>query len=133
MTLRFGGIVSLLILLRLVLFFLFLSTEGEFLEADSGYYLRLAEILREHHVFSDSVQAPFHPQIFRTPGYPAFLALLSMLGMQSPYWTVLWQELIYGCYMAAFFYYGKPLFGEKAVKIGLIFLLLEPGGLSTQK
>jgi 4-amino-4-deoxy-L-arabinose transferase-like glycosyltransferase len=130
---RFSLVIGLLILFRIILFFLFIAFDGEYLEEDSGYYLWLANNLIENHVFSQSAEAPFAPQIFRTPGYPAFLAMIDMLGMKSLYWVVFWQELLYGLYMAVFYYCGKPLFGERIIKIGLLFLLLEPGGLSTPK
>jgi 4-amino-4-deoxy-L-arabinose transferase-like glycosyltransferase len=130
---RFSWIVGLLILFRIIIYVYFVGLEGEYLEEDSGFYLWLADILREHHVFSQSEQAPFSPHIFRTPGYPAFLVLLHKLGMASPYWTAFWQELIYGLSVLLFYRYGKTFFGEKLTRIAVVFLLLEPGGLSTPK
>jgi len=100
---------------------------------DSPVYLTMSENLLQHHVFSMSSSEPFPPDVFRTPGYPFFLALIQGLGMHSFYWTVFWQELIYLACIALFFVQGRPLFGEKIVRIGVIFLLLEPGGLSYPK
>ncbi len=130
---NFAWVVAILILIRIVFFVCFVVFDGQYLEEDSGYYIWLADILREHHVFSQTDQPPFSPQLFRTPGYPTFLALLKELGMESPYWAVLWQELIYGLCVFIFFHYGKPLFGGKITRLGVIFLLIEPGGLSTPK
>ncbi len=130
---NFGHIVGILILLRIIFFISFVVFDGQYLEEDSGYYLWLADILREHHVFSPSDKPPFSPELFRTPGYPAFLALLKAIGMEGPYWVALWQELIYGLSVFIFFYCGKPLFGGKITRLGVIFLLIEPGGLSVPK
>jgi 4-amino-4-deoxy-L-arabinose transferase-like glycosyltransferase len=130
---RFSQIVGALIIFRIIVFVCFLGLDGEYLEEDSGYYLWLADILREHHVFSQTDKPPFSPQIFRTPGYPAFLVFLYELGMESPYWATFWQEIIYGLSIFLFYRYGKHFFGKKIIQTGVIFLLLEPGGLSTPK
>lgn len=129
----FRWLVGTLIILRIVLLACFIASAGEYMEADSEYYLRLSKILADHGVFSQSEPPTVNPQIFRTPGYPAFLAMLHLTGMESPYWAVFWQEIIYAACMAIFFFYGKPLFGNKITRLGLLFLLLEPGGLSTPK
>lgn len=130
---RFSQIVGLLIIFRIIVYAFFLGLDGEYLEEDSGYYLWLADILREHHVFSQTDKPPFSPQIFRTPGYPAFLVFLYELGMESPYWATFWQEIIYGFSIFLFYRYGKHFFGKKIIQTGVIFLLLEPGGLATPK
>lgn len=130
---RYSWIVGILILFRLIVYACFVGFEGEYLTDDSGSYLSTAENLREHHVFSESDESPFSPSLFRTPGYPIFLAFLHELGMASPYWATFWQELIYGLSVFLFYRYGKPFFGEKLARIGVIFLLLEPGGLSIPK
>lgn len=46
---------------------------------DSEQYLRLAENLRLYGVFSQSVSAPFYPDVVRTPGYPVWLAFWGWL------------------------------------------------------
>lgn len=130
---RFSWVVGALILFRIIVYACFLGFDGEYLEEDSGYYLWLADILREHHVFSQSDIPPFSPQIFRTPGYPVFLVFLHELGMESPYWATFWQEIIYGLSIFIFYRYGKRFFSEKLIQMGVIFLLIEPGGLSTPK
>jgi 4-amino-4-deoxy-L-arabinose transferase-like glycosyltransferase len=92
-------------------------------------YIDLASNLIEHQVFSLSQQAPFLPEVFRTPGYPAFLALIRWSGMENPYWTVFWQELVYASTVWIFYHYGKTVFDRNLQRAGLLFLLLDPGGL----
>ena len=130
---HFKMIIGMLVLLRIILFVFFVTAEGQYIEEDSGYYIWLADILREHHVFSQDSKPPFIPQVFRTPGYPVFLALIKSLGMISPYWVVFWQELIYGASCFVFYHFAQKIFTKSVTRAGLIFLLLEPGGLATPK
>ncbi len=52
------------------------------LTGDSKGYVLLAENMRAHGVFSVATSAPFYPESFRAPGYPAFLALIfSIVGV----------------------------------------------------
>lgn len=48
---------------------------------DSAHYLILSENLSAHGVFSRALQAPFYPDLARTPGYPVFLLTLQSLGL----------------------------------------------------
>jgi 4-amino-4-deoxy-L-arabinose transferase-like glycosyltransferase len=130
---RFGWFIGILILLRVFLFLYFVISKGQYYSPDSGLYIDLATNMVKFGVFSLSPGAPFVPEIFRTPGYPAFLALLEILGMESPYWAVFWQELIYAGCILMFYQYGRTIFGNKITRIGVIFLLLEPGGLTYPK
>ena len=50
---------------------------------DAAEYLRLASNLLHHGVFSDSQHTPFDPNVLRSPGYPALLALLQACGLGS--------------------------------------------------
>ena len=96
-------------------------------------YLQLAANISDHFVFSRETVAPFTPEVFRTPGYPAFLAIFHKLGIKSLYWVAFFQELVYlGC-VGMFFRYGRVLFSEKMVRAGVLFLLVEPGGLAYPK
>ncbi len=124
----FRVFIGLVIALKIGMFWYFVKY-GQFVDNDSALYIKLAENLINHQVFSESSVAPFEAQVFRTPGYPAFLAGLTILGMEGPYWTVFWQELIYGFCIFMFYHYGKHLFDRNIVIAGVIFLLLEPGGL----
>ncbi len=48
---------------------------------DTAGYWRLAQNLADHGIFSRSENSPLVPDAFRTPGYPAFLALFHVLGL----------------------------------------------------
>jgi 4-amino-4-deoxy-L-arabinose transferase-like glycosyltransferase len=123
----FKAFIALVVLLKIGIFLYFVEY-GQFVENDSVHYLKLAKNLARHHVFSMSSAAPFEPQVIKSPGYPAFLAILSLMGMKGPYWIVFWQELLYGLCIFLFFFYGKRLFDRNIVIAGVIFLLLEPAG-----
>lgn len=49
---------------------------------DSAQYLQLAHNLLHHGEFSQSLSAPFYPDVVRTPGYPLWLVLFGW--MNSP-------------------------------------------------
>ncbi len=122
----FRVFVGVVIALKLASFWYFVKY-GQFVDNDSALYIKLAENLLNLQVFSESSVAPFDAHVFRTPGYPAFLALLSLLGMEGNYWAVFWQEIIYGFCIFLFYHFGKSLFDRNIVIAGVIFLLLEPG------
>jgi 4-amino-4-deoxy-L-arabinose transferase-like glycosyltransferase len=130
---NFRLLIAVLVLVRTIAFVYFVMIDGHLMTFDSPPYLNLADNLIENQVFSSAQQPPFSAHVWRTPGYPIFLALISLLGMKSLYWVVFWQELVYGVFAFIFYRYGKPLFGEKITKIGLVFLLIEPGGLAFPK
>jgi len=130
---RFRHIVVLLVLFRIGLLAYFVLTEGKYLYPDSPMYLALAENLIKHHVFSLSATEPFIPHVFRTPGYPVFLAIFNFLGVENPYLIVLVQEIIYAATIVGFYFLSRGLFDRNMIRGGLIFLLLEPGGLTYPK
>ena len=151
----FALAVAILITLRFVLFVLFVVSGGQYVHPDTAIYLELAGQMFENGVFVlpetqslviepfgvPSAQAgrvlqsdvPYGPEVFRTPGYPAFLAALSWLGISNPYGIVFIQELIYGLAVFIFYKYGRALFSEKILRAGLIFMLIDPGGFAFPK
>ncbi len=124
----FRGFIGLVIALKIGMFWYFVEY-GQFVDNDSALYIKLAENLVNNQVFSESSVAPFAAEVFRTPGYPLFLATLTSLGMEGLSWAVFWQELIYGFCIFMFYHFGKRLFDRNIVIAGVIFLLLDPGGL----
>jgi 4-amino-4-deoxy-L-arabinose transferase-like glycosyltransferase len=130
---NFRLLIILVVLVRIIAFVYFVMIEGQYMTFDSPPYLNLAENIIDNQVFSTAKQPPFSAHVWRTPGYPLFLAFISLLGMKSLYWVVFWQELVYGIFAYIFYRYGKPIFGEKIAKIALVFLLIEPSGLAFPK
>jgi hypothetical protein len=63
---------------------------------DGPEYLQLASNLLHHGVFSDARHAPFDPNVLRSPGYPAVLALLEAAGLGSPAAIRLFQLMLLG-------------------------------------
>jgi len=120
-------------MLRIILFVYFVETKGEAYSADSYLYLHLADNICKHLVFSRDTLPPFTPEVFRTPGYPVFLAILKLLGVPGPYGTAAVQEIIYLACVMSFLRYGRIVFAQKIVWAATIFLLLEPGGLAYPK
>jgi len=54
-----------------------LHTKAVLAVPDAPEYVRLADNLASHRVFSRDVETPFTPELFRTPGYPLLIALLA--------------------------------------------------------
>ena len=129
----FVFLVGISIAFRIVFFIYFVLVKGDVYSADSYLYIDLAKNLVDHFEFARNAHAPFTPEVFRTPGYPAFLAVIQVLGMHNLYWTVFWQEIIYLACVLMFFYYGRTLFSRNTLRICVLFMLLEPGGLAYPK
>lgn len=58
---------------------------------------------------------------------------MGYLGINSPYGVVLCQEILYLLTLWIFNRYGQPVFGRTITRIGLLFLLIEPGGTAYPK
>ncbi len=143
--------VGLLIFFRLTVFVYFVVSNGQYIHPDSALYLELAGqlietgdffllsnqpieikpfgILSENSGRVLQSRPPLGPEVFRTPGYPAFLVLLHWFGIDNPYAIVFVQELIYGLSIFIFYRYGRQLFNKNLVKAGVIFMLFSSGGL----
>ena len=120
-------VVSLLIIFRIVAYYYFVVTGGHYIHPDSALYIELAgQLIETGDFFLPKYQPieikpfgilsensgrvlqsnpPLGPEVFRTPGYPAFLVLLHWLGINNPYAIVFVQELIYG--LSIFIFYRK--------------------------
>jgi 4-amino-4-deoxy-L-arabinose transferase-like glycosyltransferase len=150
-SLWFTIIVSLLIIFRIAIYIYFVVSGGQYVHPDSALYLELAgQLIETGNFFLPSnppieikpfgilsensgrvlqSRPPLGPEVFRTPGYPAFLVLLHWFGIDNPYAIVFVQELIYGLSIYIFYRYGRPLFNTNLVRAGVIFMLFGSGGL----
>jgi hypothetical protein len=143
--------VVILIILRIGLYAFFVFNGGLYVHPDSAIYLELASGLLENGAFylpktqpiviepfgilsenSGRVMlsnAPSGPEVFRTPGYPFFLAVLAEVGISSPYALVFCQEILYIISVFIFYYFGRSLFGVHITRLAVVFMLLDSGGL----
>ncbi len=147
----FPATVGVLIFFRTALYLYFVMSGGNYIHPDSALYLELAEHLIETGDFflpssqPDIIQpfgipssqtmrilfsdVPAGPEIFRTPGYPVFLVVLHWLNIDNPYSIVLIQEIIYGVSIFIFYHYGQQLLNKNIMRAGVIFMLINSGGL----
>lgn len=84
----------------------------------------LAKNLVENRVFSRSLEAPFEPDVWRTPGYPIFVAIFySLFG--NFYSVLLGHLLLLFLTVILIFKIAKKLFGQKwAILLSVIYILL---------
>jgi 4-amino-4-deoxy-L-arabinose transferase-like glycosyltransferase len=74
---------------------------------DAVEYNQYALNLVRHGVFSNDFSTPFYPGVTRTPGYPAFLALLHLIAMHSGLLVQIVQFVLVG--VIAWLVYGIAL------------------------
>ncbi len=124
------GVVCRLYLVALVIRLLwaapvFLHPERA-LDPDSHAYRKLALNLLHEHRFSQDFPEPGTPEVFRTPGYPLFLALVFGLFGPGLRWVVLVQVLL-GAWVPVLTLLAlrRPL-GHRPALYGAWFLALWP-------
>ena len=125
----FPAAVILLVALRTAFVVAIFAVDGDLHRPDSPLYLVLAQNLGALGWFSASSEA-FTPEVFRTPGYPAFLALFKTLGLDSAYWPIAVQHLLYLITVGIFFFSIRQLLDASMARAMTLFLLIEPGGLA---
>ncbi|WP_058553698.1 hypothetical protein [Thiohalocapsa sp. ML1] len=128
----FGLAVLALLGLRLLLVLLLWAVGGEPLQPDSPLYLQLAAALAGPGWFSADLEV-YTPEVFRTPGYPAYLAAFLAQGVPGTFWPLVGQELLYLLAVAVFFVGTRALLDGGLARAVVIFLLIEPGGLAYPK
>ncbi len=141
----FRWTIGLLIIFRISLFLYYIAVTGDahYEHLDTRVYVDLAENLLHKHVFAISSwdiishtqyrDIPLGPEVFRTPGYPLFLAVIQSLGMNNHLWVIFWQEIIYFFTAILFYIFGSKFFHKRVAQIGFIFLMLAPGGIAYPK
>jgi len=95
-----------------------------FSSLDGREYYQLAMNLAHHGSFSQSESPPFDPDTWRTPGYPLFLALHLLIGIDSSLELVVVQQLLnlINTLLLAFMA-QKYMSPRRALLVGLLFVL----------
>ena len=119
-------IFSIALSLRLFLFFNVGSWNDEIVEKrivvdDAPGYHNIAVNLLGNNVFSRSKNPPYVPDIFRTPVYPFFLALIYFIFGIKPYAAIFFQLIIGSLNCVLAYKIGEIIFDKKtALLTGLI-------------
>ncbi len=134
-----------MIIFRISFFFYYIATTGDahYEHLDTKVYIDLADNLLHKHIFAISSKdiishtqyrdAPSGPEVFRTPGYPLFLAGIKSVGIKNHIWVIFWQEIIYFFTAIIFYKFSNKLLNTRIAKIGFIFLMVDPGGIAYPK
>jgi hypothetical protein len=89
-----AGILALALALRLGLFLFMVHDDRKFYAGDTNSYELPALNLLNHGVFSSEPRPPYTPELSRTPGYPAYLALVYGLFGRRPALAIAGQILL---------------------------------------
>lgn len=116
-----GIVVGIAVALRAA--FVLVAQVPDPLRADAGEYAQYAENLVEFGVFASLPGNPPTPDSFRSPGYPAFLALCRLLAADGWMSLALWLQVALGAATVGLAYrLARTLmpFGPAAVAAGLV-------------
>ncbi|MEO0085442.1 MAG: glycosyltransferase family 39 protein [candidate division WOR-3 bacterium] len=105
------------------------TNPAAFMQPDSFGYRQLALNLLQHGVFSRSPAAPFEFEVFRTPGYPAFLAVLYFLFGTGQLGVVISQALLAGLTGLVVFFIGRRLFSPETGVLAAFFVSVDMAGI----
>jgi 4-amino-4-deoxy-L-arabinose transferase-like glycosyltransferase len=108
---------------------LFLAWRGPGMSPDSSEYLTLAHNLLSHGAFSLDLAAPFTPSIRRAPLYPAFLAMLSWLGLLSPVFVVIVQAILDAAVAAMIVVIARVVLPLKWAMAAAVAYAIHPGAI----
>ena len=93
---------------------------------DSDEYQQLAINLRDHGIFSREPNAPFEPEILRSPAYPLFLSGLYKLFGTYPLVVALAQIALTAITGLTVFGIGSLLFSRQTGLLAVLFLSADP-------
>jgi 4-amino-4-deoxy-L-arabinose transferase-like glycosyltransferase len=96
-----------------------LSAEGRhsITSPDGVVYNRFATNLVDHGAFSAATSAPFEPSVYRTPGYPLFLAALRLIGGDSLLLVRVVQFLLLGLTAVLVYAAARRLFDVATARV----------------
>ena len=93
-------------------------------DPDARHYLLLGENLIEHGSFSRCREAPFRPDLFRTPIYPLFVGVLDHVGGLAAIYLV--QVLLHAGSCASVMLLARRTLGNRAALWAGLFVALDP-------
>jgi 4-amino-4-deoxy-L-arabinose transferase-like glycosyltransferase len=103
-----------------------LSAEGrhQILGGDGPEYDRYARNLVRHGAYSDALASPYDPSVFRTPGYPLFLAGLRLVGDGSLLVVRCAQFLLVGAIAWLVFLLGRTVADETVGRVAALLSIV---------
>lgn len=102
---------------------------GAFIEKDSPSYLAPAEALLQEGRF-DTKPGSNTPETLRTPGYPAWLAVVYLLFGKSSNVLVFSQIALFLGTLVLLYFLAENMFGCRTALLAMILLALDPSSLS---
>jgi 4-amino-4-deoxy-L-arabinose transferase-like glycosyltransferase len=102
---RFAAVAGLILLVEAVA--IIAMTDDQIIGVDGRNYELYARNLIDHGAYSAEAVAPYDPSMYRTPGYPLFLAALRLIGGDSVVIVRIAQFALLG--LLAFLVYGIAL------------------------
>ncbi|MFV0389616.1 MAG: ArnT family glycosyltransferase [Pyrinomonadaceae bacterium] len=115
--------IAALTLFNLIVGLVVLSLGSRELTGDQVQYNQLAVNLVEQGTFSLQTDAPYQPTVYRTPGYPVFLATLYKISSNSVLFVQIVQYFLVGIIAWLVFALAKEFTDEKHAKITAILFL----------
>ena len=97
-----------------------------FTSLDCGEYYAIARNIVRHGEFSQSVEPPYSPDTWRTPGYPLLLAGTMLLAGESPTALIVVQRLTALTSVLFFFAIASRHMSPRRALIASLIFLLEP-------
>jgi len=119
-------LIAVLSKLTLALLIFSYSPSGVFESTDSFEYQQLAINLGDHGIFSRATNAPFEPEILRSPAYPLFLSGLYRVFGTHPLVVVLAQIALSAITGLAVFGIGSLLFSRQTGLLAALFFSADP-------
>jgi len=101
-----------------------------FYQPDSKSYERLALNLIAGHGFSQGQEESFAPDIYRTPVYPLFIALIYAIFGQAPQAVSALQVLIASLATGLCYLMGRQMLSEREARLGSV---VDPQNWTTLK
>jgi hypothetical protein len=120
---------SLAVKLALWAWFVASADPAALLKDDAASYHDSARALLETGTFSVSPHPPLYPQVYRTPGYPSFLAAVYAVAGERPAAAVLVQLFLSVATIALAYLLARGLWGARVALLAAALLALDVSSL----